>query len=241
MMLWHQCEVCGSMTQPSWGIHICYNRKEKPTVVLKKKWSPTLRCWVLDSLGAQKDNKTPDAEGGKGLQYYDGVKNEWVDVKPDKVVNGKIVNEAEYSTCAIPYKEPKMLGPGDPGDETKGDSKEHHEKCSCNGCKPEALRSHGYYCYCTPCVDWRKVKGITTSGYTYTPPVMPWENIDFMKYPNTFMYLIKFHHHRDEDRGLYISNEDYKARIYEGKYKPEPRKITYHSDHDYYSPYGGEA
>lgn len=63
---------------------------------------------------------------------------------------------------------------------------------------------------------------VNSSGYQFVQ-VYPFDGVDIKKWPNTYKYLLKFHFHRDEDRGKYIPSEDYKDRILKGVYKPEPK------------------
>lgn len=215
--------------------HVCNVYKEGVCVrSTNKRWDARLNCWVLADSKTQyqkylDDKREEEKDVRRGNRYYDSKQNVWIDLDTGVGEKGPPALEPKetktpdaegegYQTCEIPPK----------GKEA------HHEKCICNDCKSESIKSHPDTCSCWNCWSWKKKKGLTQDswaafgnphyGHHYID-VKPWEGVDIKKWPNTFMYLMGLYYINSRwYNGVTITAKEYQDRVLHGKYAPEPKQ-----------------
>lgn len=214
------CERCGSFTQPTWKIHWCLKKlqpmeQRKESDLEKRKWSHVLNCWVLD-LNSVEQVSRPSSSAwrppGEGY-FWDAKEGAWVKDPTQEKSLTRIVAEtgAEIERNRAPSGETKKVEEIPNGPSTVKDWR-------------------------TKAEERKEVK----TNYTYTTwkPTYPWEGLDTKKYRSVFMELAKQYFAKDWYKvGPYISDEEYKERVYKGIYRPQV-KTTHTPNYNGYGNYG---
>lgn len=214
-----RCSDCKQLTAPAWMVHICTKAQEMNAY---KRWNFETNSWDI-----QPDRGTGNWHHFQGIAYWDAKAKGWF---RDYTLVSKVDMELVHKM----YKEAAIIE----ALRAKPAAKEEkvYEVASCE--LPVRLVKAS-----EPTVERAVDPKTYGKGYNAWDwdPVRPWENVDRNRWPSTWNKLVQLYFHEDWNKyqqGKYISNGEYRDRIYNKIYKPETKSsVVTVNDDDAGNPY----